>query len=46
MSDITTYETPTKTTINEDSFLNEIINDGKAINSDQNRYQNLSFVVT
>ena len=34
MSDATPSVTPRKTTINEDPFINEIINDEKSINSE------------
>ena len=34
MSDATPSVTPRKTTINEDPFINEIINDEKGINSE------------
>ena len=34
MSDATPSVTPKKTTINEDPFINEIINDEKSINSE------------
>ena len=49
ISDKTSYVTPRKTTINKDSFINEIINDQKGIKSEIFNeyfgYQNLSFFV-
>ena len=34
MSDATTYSIPIETSINEDSFISEIINDEKGINNE------------
>ena len=34
MSDTAPYATPRKTTVSDDSFINEIINDEKDINSE------------
>ena len=48
MSDTTPYATPRETSINEDYFINEIINDEKSISSEifneYFRYQNPSFL--
>ena len=48
MSDATSYAQPRKTSINEDSSINEIINDTKGINSEifnkHFGYQNLPFL--
>ena len=48
MSDTTPYATPRETSINEKSFINEIINDEKVISSEifneHFAYQNSSFL--
>ena len=47
MSDKTPYSTPRETSINEDSFINEMINDQNGINNEifneYFRYRNPSF---